>query len=281
MMGLSKSTYYYRPKVSRAQRDKRDADLRDKIEYLQAEFSCYGYRTIRKQLLRHYGMVVNGKRLLRIMRKYNLLREVKRRFITTTDSDHGHRVYPNLLKGREVTGVNQVFVSDITYIRIVTGFVYLAVILDIFSRRVVGWALSKRIDHKLTLAAVRMAIALRDPAPGIIHHSDRGVQYACGEYVKELEDHRFIISMSRKGNPYDNAFAESFMKTLKKEEVYLWEYESFTDVVERVPQFIENVYNRKRVHSGINYLPPVEFEDILQDEERKQELGQVTLILSD
>ncbi len=281
MMGLSKSTYYYQPKVSRAERDRRDADLRDKIEYLQVEFSCYGYRTIRKQFLRHYGMVVNGKRLLRIMRKYNLLREVKRRFITTTDSDHGHRVYPNLLKGREVTGVNQVFVSDITYIRIVTGFVYLAVILDIFSRRVVGWALSKRIDHKLTLAALRMAIALRNPAPGIIHHSDRGVQYACGEYVKELEDHRFTISMSRKGNPYDNAFAESFMKTLKKEEVYLWEYESFTDVVERVPQFIESVYNRKRVHSGINYLPPVEFEDILQDEERKQELGQVTLILSD
>ncbi len=281
MMRLSKSIYYYRPKVSRAQRDRRDADLRDKIEYLQAEFSCYGYRTIRKQVLRHYGMVVNGKRLLRIMRKYNLLREVKRRFITTTDSDHGHRVYPNLLKGREVTGVNQVFVSDITYIRILTGFVYLAVILDIFSRRVVGWALSKRIDHKLTLAALRMAITLRNPAPGIIHHSDRGVQYACGEYVKELEDHRFTISMSRKGNPYDNAFAESFMKTLKKEEVYLWEYESFTDVVERVTQFIESVYNRKRVHSGINYLPPVEFEDILQDEERKQELGQVTLILSD
>lgn len=281
MMGLSKSTYYYQPKVSRAERDRRDADLRDKIEYLQAEFSCYGYRTIRKQFLRHYRMVVNGKRLLRIMRKYNLLREVQRRFITTTDSDHGHRVYPNLLKGREVTGVNQVFVSDITYIRIVTGFVYLAVILDIFSRRVVGWALSKRIDHKLTLAALRMAIALRNPAPGIIHHSDRGVQYACGEYVKELEDHRFTISMSRKGNPYDNAFAESFMKTLKKEEVYLWQYESFTDVVERVPQFIESVYNRKRVHSGINYLPPVEFEDILQDEERKQELGQVTLILSD
>ena len=277
MMELNKSTYYYQPKVSRVERDKCDADLRDKIEYLQAEFSCYGYRTIRQQLLRQYGMVVNGKRLLRIMRKYNLFHEVKQRFINTTDSNHGHPVYPNLLKGREVTGINQVFVSDITYIRIMTGFVYLAVILDIYSRRVVGWALSKRIDHKLTLAALNMAIALRNPPAGVIHHSDRGVQYACGEYVKQLKESKFKISMSRVGNPYDNAFAESFMKTLKKEEVYLWGYESFIDVVERVPQFIEKVYNRKRIHSGINYLPPVEFEDIL----RKQEPEQITLKLAD
>lgn len=281
MMSLNPSTYYYQPKVSRAERDKRDADLRDKIEYLQAEFSCYGYRTLREQLQRQYGMVVNGKRLLRVMGKYNLFQEVKKRFIATTDSNHGHPVYPNLLKSREVTGVNQVWVADITYIRIMTGFVYLAVVLDIFSRRVVGWALSKRIDHALTVTALRMAIESRDPAPGIIHHSDRGVQYACGEYVKALTERGFAISMSAAGNPYDNAFAESFMKTLKKEEVYLWEYESFTDVVERVPPFIESVYNRKRVHSGIGYLPPEEFEAILQDEDRKQELGQVTLKLVD
>lgn len=215
------------------------------------------------------------------MRAHNLFREVKRRFVRTTDSDHGHRVYPNLLKGREVTGVNQVWVADITYIRILTGFVYLSVVLDIFSRRVVGWALSKRIDHELTLSALKMAIASRNPAEGIIHHSDRGVQYACGEYVAELEAMKFRISMSSAGNPYDNAFAESFMKTLKHEEVYLWEYESFTDVVERIPQFIETVYNRKRVHSGIGYLPPDEFETILRDEDRKQELGQVTLKLAD
>ena len=154
--------------------------------------------------------------------------------IYTTDSGHKHQVYPNLLKGRDVTGVNQVWVADITYIRIVTGFVYLAVTLDIFSRRVVGWALSKRIDHELTLAALKMAIASRKPSAGIIHHSDRGVQYACSEYVRELEKHGFVVSMSSAGNPYDNAFAESFMKTLKHEEVHLWEYESFTDVVERV-----------------------------------------------
>lgn len=281
MMSLNPSTYYYQPKTSRAERDRRDADLRDKIERLQAEFSCYGYRTLREQLQRQYGMVVNGKRLLRVMGKYNLFQEVKKRFIATTDSNHDHPVYPNLLKGREVTGVNQVWVADITYIRIMTGFVYLAVILDIFSRRVVGWSLSKRIDHALTVTALRMAIESRDPAPGVVHHSDRGVQYACGGYVKALTERGLAISMSAAGNPYDNAFAESFMKTLKKEEVRLWEYESFTDVVERVPLFIESVYNRKRVHSGIGYLPPEEFESILQDEGRKQELGQVTLKLAD
>lgn len=280
-MGLSTSTYYNRPKVSRAVRDKRDADLRDKIEFVQAEYSAYGYRTVRIQLSRHYRLVVNEKRIRRIMRKYSLFQEVKRRFISTTDSNHKHPVYPNLLKGLEVTGINQVWVADITYIRIMTGFVYLAVILDIFSRRVVGWALSKWIDHELTVSALKTAIAARNPAPGIIHHSDRGVQYACGDYVKVLNEHQFKISMSRTGNPYDNAFAESFMKTLKKEEVYLWEYESFTDVVERIPLFIETVYNRKRVHSGIQYLPPVEFEAILQDKDRKQELGQVTLKLVD
>jgi len=280
-MGLSTSTYYNRPKASRAERDRLDADLRDQIEHVQAEYSAYGYRTVRIQLSRHYGLVVNGKRIRRIMRKYNLLQEVRRRFISTTDSSHAHPVYPNLLRGLEVTGVNQVWVADITYIRIVTGFVYLAVILDVFSRRVVGWALSKRIDHALTVTALRMAIESRNPAPGIIHHSDRGVQYACGEYAAELAEHGFEISMSAAGNPYDNAFAESFMKTLKKEEVYLWEYESFTDVVERIPQFIESVYNRKRVHSGIGYLPPEEFEAILQDKDRKQELGQVTLKLAD
>ncbi len=280
-MGLSTSTYYNRPKVSRAARDKRDADLRDKIEFVQAEYSAYGYRTVRIQLLREYALVVNEKRIRRIMRKYSLFQEVNRRFISTTDSNHKHPVYPSLLKGLEVTGINQVWVADITYIRIMTGFVYLAVILDIFSRRVVGWALSKRIDHELTVAALKMGISARNPAPGIIHHSGRGVQYACGDYVKVLGDHRFKVSMSRPGNPYDNAFAESFMKTLKKEEVYLWEYESFTDVVERIPLFIETVYNRKRVHSGIHYLPPVEFEAILQDKGRKQELGQVTLKLVD
>ena len=176
--------------------------------------------------------------------------------------------------------LNQVWVADITYIRILTGFVYLAVILDVFSRRIVGWAISKSIDRRLVMGALEMAIELRKPPPGTIHHSDRGVQYACREYVDLLQQNGFTISMSRSGNPYDNAFAESFMKTLKRDEVYLWEYESFIDVAERIPYFIEDVYNRKRVHSGIGYLPPVEFEAILADEKQRKELGQINLKIS-
>jgi transposase InsO family protein len=181
----------------------------------------------------------------------------------------------------EVTGINQVWVSDITYIRVLTGFVYLAVILDLFSRRVIGWALSKSIRHELTVTALRMAIEARNPGAGVIHHSDRGVQYACDDYVALLDEYGFQGSMSAPGNPYDNAFAESFMKTLKNEEVHLCEYESFTDVAEQIPQFIEAVYNQKRVHSGIQYLPPAEFEAILQDKKRKASLGQVTLKLAE
>lgn len=279
MIGLSHSTYYYRPKVSRRAREKADADLADKIETLQAKYYCWGYRTLRPQLLRHYGIRVNSKRILRIMRKYGLFRAVKRRFVRTTDSDHDYPVYPNLIDGLTVTEVNQVWVADITYIRILTGFVYLAVLLDVFSRRVVGWALGKRINHQLTLAALRMAIENRQPGPGLIHHSDRGVQYACTKYVKELKEAAMHISMSAKGNPYDNAFAESFFKTLKNEEVCLYEYESFIDVVEQIPRFIEAVYNRKRVHSGIKYLPPEEFETILGDKEHKNQFGQLTLKL--
>jgi len=279
MIGLSQSTYYYTPKVPREDRDQVDADLRDKMETLQANYSCWGYRTLRAQLRLRYSLQVNGKRILRVMHKYDLFRQIKRRFIRTTDSEHAYPVYPNLLKGFEVTDVNQVWVADITYIRILTGFVFLAVILDVFSRRIVGWGIAKRIDHRLTLEALRMALSERNPRAGLIHHSDQGVQYACTQYVKELKDHEVAISMSTKGNPYDNAYAESFFKTLKNEEVYLWEYESFTDVVERIPEFIEEVYNRKRVHSGIQYLPPEEFEAILQDEKRKQSLGQVTLKL--
>ena len=204
-MELNPSTYYYRPKVSRALRDQAEAELLDKIEHLQSGYSCYGHRTLKAQLMRHYGLVVNKKRLLRVMRGHNLFRQIKKRFIATTDSNHEYPVYPNLLQGLEVTGINQVWVSDITYIRILTGFVYLAVVLDIFSRRVVGWAISKNIRHELTVAALQMAIQTRKPTPGTIHHSDRGVQYACEDYVAVLKEHQFQISMSAVGNPYDNA----------------------------------------------------------------------------
>lgn len=279
MIELSPSTYYYKPKRDRKERAKRDAELRDHIERVQVEYSCKGYRTVHENLLRE-GICVNGKCLRRVMRQYGLSVRIRRRFIRTTDSTHGLPVYPNLISGLTVTDINQVWVADITYIRIQTGFVFLAVILDIFSRRVVGWALSKSLEHSLTLEALKVAIESRNPPSGTIHHSDQGVQYACKEYIELLQSHPFRISMARKGDPYQNAFAESFFKTLKNEEVYLWEYESFIDVVERIPFFIEQVYNKKRLHSGIQYLPPEEFEIMLSDDDQKQSLGQINLNIS-
>ena len=273
MIGLSTSTYYYKPKKSRIDKEAEDSDLCDKIEYLQVNYSAFGYRTIKHQLKHQYGINVNNKKILRIMRKFDLFRKQKRLFTRTTDSNHGFPVHPNLIKGREVDGLNQVWVADITYIRILTGFVYLAAILDVYSRMIIGWALSKNIDHKLCVAALEMALNNRETPEGLIHHSDRGVQYACSEYIKILEENKIQISMSHKGNPYDNAFMESFFKTLKNEEVYLWEYKDFVDVVERVPYFIEEVYNKKRAHSGIKYLPPVKFESIILDENLKKEFG--------
>lgn len=279
-MNISTSTFYYKPKKSRAVRDFNDAQLREEIEAIQEVFPCAGYRTVQTYLFNWHRRWYNGKKIRRVMGKYGLQARIRKAFVRTTDSDHGLPIYPNMIAGMTVTGINQLWVSDITYIRIATGFVYLAVVLDVFSRRIVGWAISKSIDRKLAIGALTMAIALRNPPSGIIHHSDRGVQYACQEYVDLLNRYQFKISMSRSGNPYDNAFAESFMKTLKKEEVYLWEYDNFIDVTERIPYFIEEVYNRKRVHSGLNYLPPVEFETILADEKRRKELGQINLKIS-
>jgi transposase InsO family protein len=198
------------------------------------------------------------------MRERGLFAKKTRRFVKTTDSDHPYPVYPNLIKGLNVTEVNQVWVADITYIRIVASFVYLAVILDLYSRKAIGYAISRSLDTGLSLAALQMAIAARNPRAGLIHHSDQGVQYAAHDYVDVLKNHEIAISMSRKGNPYDNAFAESFMKTLKTEEVYLWEYRTLDDVQRRIPYFIEDVYNQKRLHASLDYMPPNEFEATLQ-----------------
>lgn len=240
-----------------------DADLRDKIEAIQAELPFYGHRRVHEHLEQKYGLTVNKKKLLRVMRKYGLRALIWRGFkVKTTDSNHAHGYAPNLLPGMVVDGPNQVWVADITYIRILTGFVYLAAILDLFSRRIVGWAISRRIDHELCLAALDQAVQTRRPAPGCIHHSDRGVQYACGEYVQRLEDNELVPSMSAKGYCYDNAFMESFFKTLKAEEVYLTEYRSYEDVLNAVPQFIDAVYNQRRMHSSIGYLAPNEFETL-------------------
>ena len=265
MMNLNSATYYYHPKVSREERERFDADLRDQVERVQVAHPRAGYRTVRHYLSR-LGVRVGERRLRRVMGKFGLQARIKRAFVRTTDSRHSHRVYPNLIKGMLVTGVDQIWVSDITYIRIDNGFVYLAVILDLFSRRVVGWSLSKQIDGDLATAALRMAIGQRKPKPGSIHHSDRGVQYLCNQYVALLQEHRFHISNSAKGNPYDNAFAESFMKTLKQDEVYLGNYQTYLDVIENLPAFIEEVYNKTRVHSRLDYLTPIEVEDLAMSE---------------
>ena len=260
-MSLPRSSYYYKPKTQ--EKSPEDQALEHRIEEITEEFPKYGYRKVTRQLHRE-GNPVNHKKVLRIMREKGLLVKKSRRLIKTTDSNHPYLVYPNLTKNLKVTRVNQVWVADITYVQIVSAFVYLAVILDLCSRKAIGYAISRTIDTALSLVALRMAIQNRNPPPGVIHHSDQGVQYAAHDYIDELRNHKFRISMSRKGNPYDNAFAESFMKTVKTEEVYLWEYRTLDDVLRRLPYFIEDVYNQKRLHASLGYIPPNEYEDMLK-----------------
>ena len=221
-----------------------------------------------RQELKRRGQNVNTKRIRRLQRKFGLFPVRLRKFVRTTDSKHSLRVYPNLLKkDSPPDGINKVWVSDITYVRILTGFVYVAVIMDLYSKRIIGWAVSRNIDRYLTLGALRMAVEKRQPKLGCIHHSDRGVQYACKDYVSFLKEKGFKISMSRKGNPYDNAAMESFMKTLKYNEVYLKNYDTLRDVLRHLPYFIEEVYNKKRLHSSLGYLTPQEFEVRLKKQE--------------
>jgi len=250
-----------------------------KIEAICLEFPRHGYRRVNEGLKRE-GKRVNHKRVLKLMKESDLLCQVKRKWVKTTDSKHRFPRYPNLIKGMTTRCLNQVWLSDITYIRIRTGFVYLAGILDAYSRKVIGYAVSNSKGATLTLQALKMVIARRQPGPGVIHHSAKGVQYASSEYVDELWRHRFRISMARIGNPYENAMMESFFKTLKHEEVSLWEYETYQNVVTRLPYFLEEVYTQKRLHSAPSYRPPNEFEEVLLNQENNEIPRQTLLTLS-
>jgi len=257
---VSRSGFY------RWRREKPSADgdlpLRDTLQRIALEFPCYGWPRMTRELGRR-GWTVNHKRVYRLMREDNLLCLRRRKFVRTTDSAHSLPVYPNLARAMAVTGLDQLWVADITYIRLRVEFVYLAVILDACSRRVIGWALGRTLEDELTLEALRRALEQRRPAPGLVHHSDRGVQYASRDYTALLQAHGIAISMSRKANPYDNAIAESFMKTLKYEEVYRDDYQDLLEARTSIQRFLEQVYNEKRLHSALGYLPPVEFEQAL------------------
>lgn len=276
MMDLSTSTFYYKPKVSREVRAIEESEIRDAIEKVHLKLPKSGYRTMLRYV-RRCGFNIGESRLRRIMKENNLQAKIKKKYIKTTNSEHDERVYPNLLPEMVVDNVNQVWVADITYVRILTGFVFVAVVLDVFSRKVVGYAISEKIDQQLTLDALQMAIGKRNPPTGVIHHSDRGVQYLCKEYVALLKAYQFHISCSRRGNPYDNAFCESFMKTLKSNEVDLKQYESILDVVTNVSKFIDEIYNNERVHSKIGYLAPNEFETLIKSGIDKKQLPTVKL----
>src|SRR5271165_6158464 len=237
----------------------RDMDLRDAIQRIAVEWPSYGRPRITQELRRR-GWRVNPKRVYRLMREDNLLCVRRRKFVVTTDSNHGRKVYPNLARNLILTATDQLWRADITYIRLRDEFVFLAVILDAYSRRVIGWALDRTLEDELPLAALSMALTRRTVQPGLVHHSDRGSQYASNDYTDLLKAHQIAISMSRKGNPWDNAACESFMKTLKYEEVLRNEYRDLAEARASIREFLEKVYNQKRLHSALGYLPPVEFE---------------------
>jgi len=260
-LGIAAATYYRWQQRESPATD--ETELRSRMQAMALEMPGYGYRRITAALQRE-GWPVNHKRVLRLMRTDNLLCLRHRSFVCTTDSAHGLPVYPNLVPDLTVTGLNQLWVADITYIRLLREFVYLAVLLDAYSRRCIGWKLGRQLTADLTLAALEHALATREAPPGLVHHSDRGVQYASRDYTRRVLACEMRISMSRPGNPYDNAQAESFIKTLKYEEVYLQEYADFAEASASIARFIEQVYNGQRLHSALQYRPPIEFEELVR-----------------
>lgn len=264
LLGLQRIEYYrwINKADSLLKRTQGDLFILEEIKKIIKKFTGYGYRRVAKEL-QHRGYNANHKRVLRLMHDNKLLCRKKRSFIPrTTDSDHDNPVYPNLIKGLETTHPDHVWASDITYIQLDKGFAYLASILDIFTRKCIGWNMSRNMRTDLVMGALDMAIDMRwnSNIKGLIHHSDRGVQYTSNEYTDRLKDLGIQISMSRKGNPYDNAYAESFFKTLKVEEVYLNEYSDINDAWDNIQRFIEDVYNKKRLHSALGYRSPIDFE---------------------
>jgi transposase InsO family protein len=272
--GISRAGFYR--KWAKHEPREADTDLRDAIQRIVLGNRCYGYRRV-TAALRQQGRVENRKRVLRLMRSDNLLALRKRRFVGTTNSRHGYLVYSNLAGKMEVTRINQLWVADITYIRLREEFVYLAVVLDAYSRRVIGWALGESLEAKLPLEALDQALAQRSITAGIMHHSDRGFQYCSEEYIRRLEEHGFQISMSRPARPYDNARMESFMKTLKNEEVNLQQYRDLEHVRSSMATFIDEVYNGRRLHSALNYRSPADFEAALASEPKPTTNSPVSL----
>jgi len=259
--GVSRAGYYRF--LLRTQPQGSDMDLRSQIQQIALRWPAYGYRRVHAEL-RRQGWSVNHKRILRLLRADNLLCLRRRKFILTTDSQHGLPIYPNLVEGMVLTGLDQLWVADITYIRLQVEFVYLAILLDAFSRRCIGWALRRSLEAALVVEALRMSLLRRRPRPGLVHHSDRGAQYAARDYTALLQQHGIRISMSRLATPYDNARAESFIKTLKYEEVYRTEYRDLEQAKALIGQFLEKVYNQQRLHSALGYRPPLEFERSLR-----------------
>jgi len=259
--GVSRASYYRR--WHRQQPSEEKMAVRDRLQRLALKNRHNGYRTLTK-LLRREGLVVNSKRVRRLMQIDNLLSIRRKRFVVTTQSAADQQVYPNLARRMKVTGLDQLWVADITYVRLRVEFIYVAIVLDVCSRRVVGWSIGRKLDSRLAQDALRKAVERRNPKPGLVHHSDRGWQYACGEYLALLKDFGFEASMSRPGNPWDNAFAESFMKTLKGEEVDGRVYPTLEQARESIEGFIEGFYNSERLHSRLGYQSPIEFEATLK-----------------